>query len=314
MSFEEICNTVLSKINTLKNIINVSKLVELESKFMLSAAQCYYKNPNAFMLDLNLNKIIYELDELFIEQKSNKLAKKFLTSYPQQSISNKIINYCECGAEIDKNVCKCGVIHELLCEETPFNNKHKNVKGGKNIHYKKWIQRILAQELEKEIPNFEETVLKMKALVKKNNLIAKLININNIRDMLRDLDLTRYNDHCALFLVKVAGIPPPNVPERYINEADSIFTSVVEISNVIRNDNKSNQGYYPYYIMKIFDCILPENNYEWRRILYFIHVQRKETIETNDIEWEQICAILKHPKIKYRPTERDFNLKYNILN
>jgi hypothetical protein len=69
-----------------------------------------------------------------------------------------------------------------------------------------------------------------------------------------------------------------------------------------------NRNYYPYYIYKIADSILPEDDYENRRILYYIYIQSKETVESDDLNWELICNYI--PELTYKPTDRMAYLKY----
>ena len=88
-----------------------------------------------------------------------------------------------------------------------------------------------------------------------------------------------------------------------------LFNRILEIRNTYPVCKKKNNRYYPYYIMKIIDAILPSSDLINRRILYYIHMQGKNTVEESDNEWEKICYYLEG-EIEYRPTIRDFNLQY----
>ena len=64
-----------------------------------------------------------------------------------------------------------------------------------------------------------------------------------------------------------------------------------------------NCRYYPYYIFKILDAILPEDTgpstaadptqaKELLQVLYYIHMQGRATLDNCDREWEKICLEL----------------------
>ena len=71
-----------------------------------------------------------------------------------------------------------------------------------------------------------------------------------------------------------------------------------------------NRNYYPYYIYKILDQLLAADDYENRRVLYYIYIQSKETVEADDADWEQIC--LELAEIDYVPTDRTKALEYRL--
>ena len=79
----------------------------------------------------------------------------------------------------------------------------------------------------------------------------------------------------------------------------------------VRRPGRVNRNYYPYYIYKILDQLLAEDDLENRRALYYIYVQSKETVEADDADWEQICIELA--EIAYVPTDRTKALKYRPM-
>lgn len=70
-----------------------------------------------------------------------------------------------------------------------------------------------------------------------------------------------------------------------------------------------NRNYYPYYIYKILEQLLAGGDPEQCRVLYYIYIQSKETVEADDADWEQIC--LELTEIAYVPTDRTKSVKYH---
>jgi hypothetical protein len=108
---------------------------------------------------------------------------------------------------------------------------------------------------------------------------------------------------------------------------ENLFTKAIEASDALemnqRSDdrfgvldcssesaNRVNRNYYPYYISRVLEAILPADDYESRRVFYYIYVQSKETVEADDANWERICESLGDNEIKYRPTDRTLGLRY----
>lgn len=56
------------------------------------------------------------------------------------------------------------------------------------------------------------------------------------------------------------------------------------------------------------DQLVPEDDRETRRLLYYVYVQSKETVEADDADWEQIC--LELTELVYKPTDRCLGEKY----
>jgi hypothetical protein len=117
------------------------------------------------------------------------------------------------------------------------------------------------------------------------------------------------NKNVSLIMKKLTGIGPPAIPDALAARAENLFTKIIEVGERIRSSDRVNRNYYPYYIYKILDHELPENDLEHRAILYYIYVQSKETVESDDIEFEIICGELEG-EIAYAPTDRSKALRY----
>ena len=135
-----------------------------------------------------------------------------------------------------------------------------------------------------------------------------MLTVIDIRNILRELKKTELNKNIPLILKKITGIGPPSIPESIEIQVENIFTKVIEICESIKRYGRTNRNYYPYYIYKIIDNIIPESDFENRRILYYIYIQSKETVELDDLDWEKICEHIS--ELTYRPTDRSEYLKY----
>lgn len=241
----------------------------------------------------------------------------------EQSNYNKCL-LCDSGMVVNtiKSELKCdecGAIKELVGTvfEDYNNDVGQKVKSGHNPnrHFQYWWTHILAHEPEERLGDKDDpdNTCGEKLLSDMRNIIARdptktlqLLNVNDVRSMLRELKKTDMNKSVALILKKLTGVGPPNIPEAMAIRAENLFSKVIEVRKNIATKNKSNRNYYPYYIYKILDQILEDE--EHRRILYYIYIQSKETVLADDAEWEDICAELG--EIKYVPTDRTMALKY----
>ena len=72
--------------------------------------------------------------------------------------------------------------------------------------------------------------------------------------------------------------------------------------------SRTNRNYYPYYIYKILDAVIPESNHEYRRILYYIYLQSSTTIIQADKNWKHITEQMS--EFEYKITDRSQHLIY----
>ena len=109
---------------------------------------------------------------------------------------------------------------------------------------------------------------------------------------------------------KLTGIGPPNVPDHITNQVENIFTKAIEVGEKIKQNRRINRNYYPYYIYRIIEYITQVENIDLRRILFYIYIQSKDTVESDDLDWEKICKELK--EVEYKPTDRTLGSMYNL--
>lgn len=219
----------------------------------------------------------------------------------------------------------CGMIRELIgtvFDDTQFysqeGQKAKSGTFNPNRHFQFWWSHILAKEPEEELgdkkdPNnmYGEKVLKqIRSIIVRDHKVLQLLTVNDIRLILREIEKTDLNKNVPLILKKITGIGPPYIPTHITIKVENLFTKAIEIGERIKHNKRINRNYYPYYIYRIIEAITADKDNEIRRVLYYIYIQSKETVESDDIDWENICKELK--EISYKPTDRTLGLQYNI--
>jgi hypothetical protein len=294
---------------------------------------------------MKLNKI--EIVDNIIVRK-NKLKKKDLTSTLQHLFNvfpwtinvkknnNQLINYSNCFLcntimIIDSNKSElqcnnCGMIKELIgtvFDDMQFYNQEgQKTKSGSfnpNRHFQFWWSHILAKESEEELGTkkdpdnmYGEKVLQqIKDIIVRDHKILQLLTVNDIRTILREIEKTDLNKNIPLILKKITGLGPPAIPDYITIKVENLFTKSIEIGERLKHNNRINRNYYPYYIYRIIEAITTEKDTELRRVLFYIYIQSKETVESDDLDWERICSELK--EIEYKPTDRSLGYKYNTI-
>lgn len=223
----------------------------------------------------------------------------------------------------------CGKVRELIgtvFDDAQFYNQEgQKAKSGSfnpNRHYHFWMEHILAREPEEELGNKddpenvcgEKLVARLRDMVRRDRRVLRLLTVDDVRDMLKEEGRTDLNKNAPLILRRLTGVGPPQLPESICQRAEKIFSKAIEIGERVRPEGRTNRNYYPYYIYKILDAILPDEGPEardQRRVLYYIYMQGQDTLDKNDQEWEEICEEL--PEIEWAPTSRAAAQKYRPL-
>ena len=262
-----------------------------------------------------------------------RLIDIFPIDNPKNSLPNlQYVNYktcMSCGNEMDIDSvrselkCKdCATIKQLtgiVFEDSQFYNQEgQKAKSGTfnpNRHFQFWWSHILAKENEDELGDsninnlYGELVLEeLNKIIIRDRKVLRRLTVMDIRNMLREIKKTELNKNVPLILKKITGIGPPSLSDEIAIKTENLFTKAIELGEQIKRGSRVNRNYYPYYIYKILEQLIPEDDYESKRVLYYIYIQSKETVEADDIDWEQIC--LELPELSYKPTDRTESLKY----
>ena len=215
----------------------------------------------------------------------------------------------------------CGQVRELIgtvFDDSQFyhqeGQKSKSGSFNPNRHYHFWMERILARETAEELgakdgedPHGEKLLLRLREITERDQKILQLLTVEDIRSMLKELERTDLNKNVPQIMRRLTGVGPPPLSEEMCQRVEKLFSKAIEINERKRPASRSNRNYYPYYIYKILDAVLPPDD-KSRGILYYIYMQGQETLDKNDKEWAEICTELS--EISYVATSRTSAKKY----
>lgn len=296
-------------------------------------------------IDMVLSRIVADLTCLGVFNKVQKKNAKAVIEiqdivklYPRDTVVTKIeqINFAACSnccgpMTVDTNNSElrcvnfeCGMLTEVV--GTTFDDtqlfcgdgqKSRSGTFNPNRHFQFWWMHILALEPDEEIgcksdpENLygEKLIANLRKIIARDGILLRILTVNDVRGMLRELKQTKLNKNVPLILKKLTGIGPPRLSEEIAVQVENYFNKSIEISEQINREDRINRNYYPFYIFKILDAIL--KTHEERRVLYYIYIQSKDTVEADDADWEQICESLTG--IQYRPTDRHIGTKYRPI-
>ena len=242
-------------------------------------------------------------------------------------------NFCvNCSTEMlvdasrsELQCATCGAIRKLIgtvFDDSQFysqeGQKAKSGTFNPNRHFQFWWMHILAREPEEEIGDRadpknmygDRLIEQLRVIIARDQHILQLLTVNDMRMMLRELGQTDLNKNVPLILKKLTGVGPPHILDTIAIRVENLFTKALETSEVVRQKTRVNRNYYPYYIYKILEQVIPEADFEQRRILFYIYIQSRETVESDDADWELICKEMS--ELKYIPTDRTKALQYMI--
>lgn len=261
--------------------------------------------------------------------------------------AEKPIEYtvCGCGQEMGVDSEKsqlecpgCGLQRDLpgtVFDDAQFysqeGQKAKSGTFNPNRHFQHWWTRIYASEPEEEIgaPDDkygERLVERLLAIARRDKKILRFLTVDDMRAMLDETGRTDLNKNAALLMRKCTGVGPPTPSERYKQLVGAHFTRAIEVIERLQKtgaagrargrgahearspeESRTNRNYYPYYIGKLLDALLPPDDYEQRRVLFYIYLQSDSTLKADDKDWELICPELG---LKPSPTIRAHFRKY----
>lgn len=199
--------------------------------------------------------------------------------------------------------------------------KAKNGTFQPERHYRLWIIHILGDENDEEIGNSndkddlygEKLIATIRKILIDDNEVLQMVNVYKLRKILKQIDRTDLNKNTTKIIKKITGIGPPPLPDEIFRKSSKMFSRVLEIHESIHSGNKPNRSFYPYYIYKILELLIPESDTKLRSILFYIYNQSQATCQNNDKSWNKIIVELNKEydnKLKFIPTLRFKHLKY----
>lgn len=229
---------------------------------------------------------------------------------------------CTCGnkynyfPDIAELRCmECGSITHVLSilKKSEYSNNGEFIKAHSTYepsrHYRFWMERI--QALEKV--DFNKTDLaNISYVINRDKYITSKLTYEHMRKILKDpkVKATKLNDHIPLLVTIFGGRAPPRLDFQENYNVSIKFNKIMYLYDV-HIARSGNKPYYPYFIYKIIEHEFRDNP-EKRRLLNYIHLQSKETINKNDNYYKIICEhSKKDDDLVYIPT--NISNKYMII-
>jgi hypothetical protein len=188
-----------------------------------------------------------------------------------------------------------------------YNQEGQKAKSGTFVakrYLRKWLSLILATESDNELataddpPNQPGVALlrNIRRLARRDNKILGLLTVDDIRAMLKELGCSQFSQNVSLILKRLTGVAPPVISEVLLQRVERIFVEVIIVEERLRMADsplpgkvRRKRSYYPYYIYRILDALLPPGDPQGE-ILSYIHLQHDDTISKDSDLWKQICA------------------------
>ena len=178
---------------------------------------------------------------------------------------------------------ECGLIKKSLIHGDI--NKTKTPVFIPCIHFEKKLNQVFGYTMPKDANVLKEI---------RHYLIQNQINelsVDVLRKILKKLGHSKYYEYTSYFISELTGVRPPNIPQEILKRAGCMFKKIIEIrKNICEQDDSVGRNNPPYLfiIYKIFDFILQKDDIENRRILHFINLPSKTTLEKRNKEWSII--------------------------
>jgi hypothetical protein len=226
----------------------------------------------------------------------------------------------------------CGAVRELVgtvFDDSQFYSQEgQKAKSGAfkpNRHFQLWWTHLLALEPEEELGDKddpenlcgEKLVARLRLLVQREpGQVLRLLTVDNVRGMLRELKRTDLNKNVPLLLKKLTGVGPPAIPGAIAAKVENIFSKAIEVGEKILRPGRANRNYYPDYILRIYLHVLetsklpPAVDEELRRLIFYFYIQGDDTVQDDDDDWRQITESLTELQIRFAPLDRSIRQRY----
>jgi hypothetical protein len=306
--------------NDFTNMILVNQLISRISDLTNVTKMLYMK----VALKTNIGPVtVKKIDNLLLNVKSIEINIDQSEDNFQECVCGNVMSIKDC-AEMKCDDCgKIRILRGTVFEKyqlgLPDDDKPSNNSGyTSNKHYKYWAEKILAEEQIELSP--ENEALIESAIVQKKYKRDKLL-YKHIRQILKEKKLTYLNQHIPFIMKKYGGPTPPMLSFNEKKKNSIIFDKIISIHDVLKDDDRNNRRYYPYFILKAIETqfrILPSDSNDEKiykreklRIALFIHLQNSNTVKKHDIKYKEICEYHRdhYPNeepLFYQPTDRAY--------
>lgn len=263
-------------------------------------------SPSMFSSMLNNDHILEQLDDL-----AKYLGASGKRRYEEVEIhthTDKLpYEICElCGNSLEQEdsadilVCSyCNYVKYI--NQTLTSTRSKTGNSDPKRHFIYWMTHIFGLEDESEVmcSNSTDIVSKIRTCLAYKNKSIEHLTIDDIRDALKETGMSNLYTNASFIACKITGRCPPRLSEEQYMDTQNLFLEAMRVREGLTRKINNNKIYYPYYIYKIFDIILKNDD---RRCMNYIHLHKPDTMRTNDTEWKLICESIPRLKGKYVST------------
>ena len=189
-----------------------------------------------------------------------------------------------------KQICpNCSIITSYMIENEKPSYKDPPKEVGVYMYQRiNHFKEIISQAQGKETTNIPMACLTaIKKQIKKERIVLSEVTNTEIRNILKKLDYTRYNDHIA-FIKNKFGIKPPIIPASVEEKLFSLFTEVQPYYDKHCPPSRINFFSYAYIAYKLCEK-LGETQY----LSCFFLLKDDDKIMEQDGIWKKICNDLK---------------------
>lgn len=189
-------------------------------------------------------------------------------------------------------VCpNCGS-EEYILVVNDFHSFQDPPKERNNYAYKKinHLNEILNQFQAKESTIIPETVMNEIIVELRKRRIENVADLTeeDIRQILKKLNLSKYYEHRAHILSRLNGIPPPCITPAIEEKIRNMFQEIQAPFLLHCPNERTNFLSYAYILYKFFE-LLELDEYK----VYFPLLKSRDRLITHDAMWKHICEELR---------------------
>lgn len=264
-----------------------------------------YYNKNKHNIDSMpiINKLLDEISNIHLGIDVESINYEYCCGQIMRKYPESSHLHCEiCSRDID--------IKGMVFEDAQFYSQEgKKTKHGKYDPirtYIKWLDDISACSNNVNIP--KHVMDKISEVVSRDYKgepgKTSGLNINIIRNILKECKLTTYNRHAAYILAVFSGKYPPTFTVSDRDRITTYYQKAImehkELKNIEHDfSKKDNNPYCPFFIMKIIEALWFDDK-EKMRIFKYIHMKKPTTLMKQDNFWATICKKIELP---YKATD-----------
>lgn len=256
----------------------------------------YYQNKNKIMESTEQIDI---MDILGKKENTDKVGSKIFNEYIKRVEGENIISHdgsnrvkkCDhCGIEktyFSSDGCyicsECGDMEEVIIDDDYV---IKDISCYHRVgRFKEWLNQFQAKE-STDIP--DSVYHKITGEINKRR-ITNLRNLQRttVREILRELKLTKFYDHVPFIINKLNNIPAPKIHLSLEKKLIFMFEKIEEVYPLYKPKHRKNMISYPYILHKLFELLEKDD-----LLKCFPFNKSQDVLREQDDIWEKICKHL----------------------